>query len=520
MKYLAALPLLAALSQVTASTDGPLDLEVVYAKRPALRHAKPNPPPHPDRQLLASSVVSKLRAQHSTVHASKPQPTKKHTTVKKHTTKKAAKKSPARKAKHTHHRRQATTSSALPGSSTTSAAASCQTQNILYNYVPSPNNATGFIADNSLATAAVNALAPLGYTRAFNGAVGSLYAANYLGYYQLSTYNVSQCASICSAQAGCSSYNIYYERDPVLNPGPLCLNPTAAVSVRCVLYGSTISGAAQAQNLGEWRQNFMIVVSGSNGYNLNTPPPAYTNYTGPTAFLGAVSTVTGASYISSAFSSGVWDPSQCTNACSNLTATNRAAAYANSSATTYTSCNFVNAFQLNYNGTLQGTYCRLYTDSSVIPNANQYTSTTQSGVIYDINNSYGYVLTTPDSGTVSRAAPAAKPAAANYQAGCAAMANSSSTFLDSNSVSYVLSCNSDVPGLGDYGAASYGAGNFSQCFGVCDTTAGCTGFAFSGPAAGSGTCYFKNMSAVSKTMSSTTGVQMAWIKGAYTYIGQ
>ena len=46
-----------------------------------------------------------------------------------------------------------------------------------------------------------------------------------MGYTTLDTYDVPTCAAKCSAINGCMSFNIYFERDPSLDPGANCPNP-------------------------------------------------------------------------------------------------------------------------------------------------------------------------------------------------------------------------------------------------------------------------------------------------------
>lgn len=470
MKYLSISSALAALSvsQALAATDGPLDMEVVYRAKPALKHAKPNPSPRIDRNVLASSVISRMRESHPTGHAKASAEPHKTSTKKatKHTTAKKSRGKKAGKVQHKHAKRQATSTANRATLSTTSAGPTCVSQTMMYTYTPSPNNATGFIADTNMANFAASALAPLNYTRAFAGAVGSLYSTNYLGYYQLATYDVTACSALCTSTSGCVSYNIYHERDPSLNPGPGCLDPTAGVSVRCALWGSATSyGQSQAQNLGEWRQNFMVIVTGSNGYNLNTPPSTYANYTVPQPYLGAVAP-SSPNYIASTFYSGpagaapgsasLWDPSQCTAACNAQTVANQANYNATSMVSTYQACNFVNAFKLVYNGTLQGTYCRLFNDTAptLIPsNTNQYTSTSQSGVTYDINNSYGYAPST-------------------FNSTCTNLPSSdtNNTYVDAQGARWSLRCGTDSS-FNDI--VQFPATTFSACLTLCDQQAGC-----------------------------------------------
>lgn len=54
---------------------------------------------------------------------------------------------------------------------------------MLFGAVPSPNTPMGFFGDSHLNTVSSGALAPALYTSAFSGQLASLYAKDYLGYY-------------------------------------------------------------------------------------------------------------------------------------------------------------------------------------------------------------------------------------------------------------------------------------------------------------------------------------------------
>ncbi|KAF2227708.1 hypothetical protein BDZ85DRAFT_178218, partial [Elsinoe ampelina] len=203
---------------------------------------------------------------------------------------------------------------------------------------------------------------PAGYTTNFTNQYGSLFANNYITYTQLPTYNISQCAAFCDATSGCQAFNIYFERDPIQDPGSACPNPTSSTMVRCALWGSQVS-AAQAGNIGEWRTDFMVVVQGSNGYNKNPIPATVSGFNAPVPLSGAVdvSSITsgrtpfaGAQFYTQSFS-----PQLCADFCTNTTATNKATART-AGLSSYTPCNFFNALSISVNGLAQGTYCQAY----------------------------------------------------------------------------------------------------------------------------------------------------------------
>lgn len=275
----------------------------------------------------------------------------------------------------------------------------CSGQTYLYGYIPNPNTPQGFLVDPNLSTTSAAALSPAGYTSSFTSAYGSLTAQTYLGYSQLYSYNTSACAASCDSNPSCTGFNIYFERDPTLDPGATCLNPTAAVSVRCALWGNAVN-SAQAQNIGEVRNQFMVLVQGSNGYNKNIAPPSVAGFTGPQALAAAVdataSSPAAAFLLSSTFSTAGYNTSLCANLCLTTTANNRKLASAAGNAT-YAPCNYFNTFNLVYNNTVQGMYCEIF---STVESAyaTQY-GQINAGTYFGFTNSYGYALAAPDPGT-------------------------------------------------------------------------------------------------------------------------
>ncbi|KAG9713078.1 hypothetical protein KCU73_g16637, partial [Aureobasidium melanogenum] len=216
--------------------------------------------------------------------------------------------------------------------------------NILYNYAPNPNTPTQFLVDTTLAgLAAAQWYPPAGYSTSFTTQLAGLFAPNYLGYQQLSSYNTSACAAYCNARSDCNAFNIYIQRTPTFIPDDSCPNPTAGASITCALYGSAVD-ASQATNIGQYREDFMVVIQGSNGYNLNPVPASVSSFQGPTA-LDAVAYSSNI-YLSQGYFS-TYDVSQCSSLCTTYTANNKTQ---NAKSSTYTPCNYFNVFNLTLNG--------------------------------------------------------------------------------------------------------------------------------------------------------------------------
>ena len=109
-----------------------------------------------------------------------------------------------------------------------------------------------------------NAPTPAGYVRSFFNKQASSSANSYLGLYTFADYNVSRCAALCDAVDLCTAFNIYFERDPTVNPGENCPDPSSFTNVKCTLWGSRLTPET-ATNQGQYRRDFHVVIAGSNG---------------------------------------------------------------------------------------------------------------------------------------------------------------------------------------------------------------------------------------------------------------
>lgn len=158
---------------------------------------------------------------------------------------------------------------ALLGLATAQTTLPCSQQPVGYGPIPSPNTDTAFSAFTTFSSLANAATAPSGYQRTFTNLNGSeLYDPTtmvYMGYQTLTTYDAGSCAALCDSTTGCVGTNLYFERDPTLNPADACPNPTAQTLIKCVLWGSPVTPGA-ATNYGQWREQFHVVIAGSNGY--------------------------------------------------------------------------------------------------------------------------------------------------------------------------------------------------------------------------------------------------------------
>ncbi|KAI7201769.1 hypothetical protein KC343_g11659 [Hortaea werneckii] len=131
---------------------------------------------------------------------------------------------------------------------------------------PPSGSDSSFESNPAYSAFAFAAPAPKGYKAAFRNQDGSTQQDGYMGYYLLQTYNTTACGQYCDNANGCNAFNIYFERDPLLNPAPACPNPLPTTNIKCSLWGSSVS-AATATNEGQYREQFHVVIAGSDGFN-------------------------------------------------------------------------------------------------------------------------------------------------------------------------------------------------------------------------------------------------------------
>ncbi|KAK8011633.1 hypothetical protein PG990_010598 [Apiospora arundinis] len=271
----------------------------------------------------------------------------------------------------------------------------CQAQPLGAGAVPSPDTASAFLSYADFASQASAAPTPSGYNQAFSNLAASSSAYGYMGYTTLQSYDTALCASKCNAISGCSAINIYFERDPTVEPADSCPDPASTTNIKCVFWGGPVS-ADNTKNDGQWRNKFQVVIAGSNGYVSKSIAPQ-AGYTGPTylgnAAINAPLDCSGAdTYIQpKVFTSGPFDAGLCAAACSAQSAYN--IRYPPKDGSKPKTCQFFNTYMLLKNGVPEGQYCSLYTmawDSSYAKNTGQNRGNDK----YTIAYSYSFVNST------------------------------------------------------------------------------------------------------------------------------
>ena len=282
-------------------------------------------------------------------------------------------------------------------------------------YSAGPIPGSGSVADyldpdSILGAKAKNAATPSGYIQNFKNLQAGSQQIYYLTYRTIDSgeYDVASCASFCDSEKFCNGFNIYYERDPSVDPSADCPNPPAFTNVKCALFGYPV-GAAAATNAGQWRgpedasgEAFHVVIAGSNGYSKLDPvrpAPSIPGFTGPVALPAAINAPTDADSYNGMklYNEGPFDPTVCAAACNAQTAFDKEHLVdANGN---YRACNFFNAYILLKNDVPQGTYCSFYTrewDSSFAVNTGYF----YQDDVYKVVSSFTYTLEEQDAGHV------------------------------------------------------------------------------------------------------------------------
>ncbi|KAI5203383.1 hypothetical protein E4T39_04233 [Aureobasidium subglaciale] len=272
-----------------------------------------------------------------------------------------------------------------------------------YAPVSGSDNASAFRANPTFSSIAAAATAPTGYDNKFQNAGGSNNAYGYLGFRTLGTYSTDACAAYCSSTLGCMAFNIYFERNPSVDPGTGCDNPPSVTMIKCGLWGGPV-GLDNAVNTGQMRNNFEVAIAGSNGYQNNslTIPAGFTLKDVPvTKAINApydsqgYNTYMGATI----FTQGAFNIQLCADYCTAQTKYN--VKHPASDGTPPKVCHFFNTYilYLNNASTPQGQYCSLYTEAwdagTYATNAGQYRGSDH----YFIDYSYTFTNAT-NSGPV------------------------------------------------------------------------------------------------------------------------
>jgi hypothetical protein len=318
--------------------------------------------------------------------------------------------------------------------------------------VPYPDTPKNFLGFSDFETAATNAKTPTGYQNTFINAKAANNANGYLGYTTLPTYNVDTCSKKCDSIVGCQAFNIYFERDPKVEPGSgdYCNNPPSTTNIKvsfsshlsiswtvtdtqkCSFWGGPVT-KENAVNSGQWRRDFQIVIAGSNGklpsnqlffpnISLSMPifpahmndallqklTPSQSGYVNnaiapipnykSAAYYGNSMIVPPPTDCSSANPTLAWQlyndgapfaASRCAAACDAFSAIAKLNATADGN-TKPILCNYFNTFIINKGNKALGQMCYLYSQAFKSSRATAKTQVDKDGNSYSVSFSYGF----------------------------------------------------------------------------------------------------------------------------------
>ncbi|KAI4850355.1 hypothetical protein E4T44_02799 [Aureobasidium sp. EXF-8845] len=266
-------------------------------------------------------------------------------------------------------------------------------------YAVGADNVANFNANTYYGSIASKAPIPTGYSQAFLNKQASSNALGYLGFDTMDEYDVATCAQKCTDKFGCSSFNIYFERDPSLDPNrQSCPDPPSVTMIKCVYWGGQTTDS-NTVNVGQPRADFIVAIAGSNGYvttKIATPAGYNTGlYYGKNAINAPYDAQGYNTFMGSKIFTGIWNVDQCAAYCKSQSDYNTATAPKDG--TPAKVCKFFNTYLLTAkmaSGEVkqQGQYCSLYTEAwpqKYATNGGQWRGKDQ----YTIDYSFGYAKT-------------------------------------------------------------------------------------------------------------------------------
>ena len=225
--------------------------------------------------------------------------------------------------------------------------------------IPKPDTPKAFLEYDAFEQTAAAAAAPPSFTRIFYNAKAAIETPDYLTYYTLDSYDVSACEDHCDNTDHCTTFNIFFERAPTVDPNEKCKDPPSTTLIKCSLYSSPNGNVS---NDGQYRSDFQVVIAGSNGY-LRDPEDVYPGYKidyyGHKAIEATVDCKGSYTYLGyKIFDASSYSLARCAKACSDQNAYN--IAHPPGNGTKVQLCHFANSYIEKENGVPTGQKCTLY----------------------------------------------------------------------------------------------------------------------------------------------------------------
>lgn len=219
-------------------------------------------------------------------------------------------------------------------------------------------------------------------------------AQPYRGYTaNMTSYDTDKCAARCKDIDGCTSFTIYFERNPKINlDRKTCPTSEAQTIIKCAFYGLSLS-ANQSTAHGQYTgANFFTSKAGSNAYTLVPETPA--NFSGPVSFgeytikapKGSNSPMGTHTYPGSSY-----NPAMCADVCLQKTAYNMRDAQRQKKST-YRTCRFFNSYIAYKNDADPVFTCAFFTEGYGKEQATELIQYNDQGDKFTHGSSYGFTL--------------------------------------------------------------------------------------------------------------------------------
>lgn len=220
---------------------------------------------------------------------------------------------------------------------------------------------------------------------------------------RLSSYDPKQCAAICDTIAGCTSFNLYYERVPleiskntqVPDAALGCpgnADAASATLIKCAFYGMPLVATSAKQTYQYQGKAFKVVYAGSTAFTRSTGPTV-DGFQGPVTFgnaaINAPAPVIDNGFLrTQTFGTNVpFAPELCAASCNAQTEYN-----AKHNVNKGQACVFFNAYIMyknNQDGVFTCAYYGIPYGASYAKNKGQKDN---NGNVWTIGSSYGYYL--------------------------------------------------------------------------------------------------------------------------------
>lgn len=171
-----------------------------------------------------------------------------------------------------------------------------------------------------------------------------------------------------------------------------------------------IHSLLRATNTGQTRGDFIVVITGSNGYQKtnSTTPPTQPGWTAPQQCgqNGGLAHNHPSTCIGQHFFPGSYDPSLCSAYALAQNAKNQASSFWSKWIAIFTGsyspykCNFFNSYMLKKNGKPQGTYCSLYSQQWSVGSAT-YAPGWQGKDFWSVESSFSWSISSSTPSTSS-----------------------------------------------------------------------------------------------------------------------